>query len=34
MAFFGRVGMFWAVGAAGLAVLMGIGAIAIALRAP
>ena len=34
MAFIGRVGMFWVVGTAALAVLMGIGAIAIALRTP
>ena len=34
MAFIGRLGMFWVLCAVGLAVVMGIGAIAIALRAP
>ena len=34
LAFVARLGMFWVLGAAGLAILMGIGAIAIALRAP
>lgn len=34
IAFIARLGMFWTLTAAGLAVLMGIGAIAIALRAP
>lgn len=34
IAFIGRVDMFWVVSAAGLAVAMGVGAIAIALRAP
>jgi hypothetical protein len=34
IAFVGRVGMFWVLSAAGLSVVMGIGAIAIALRAP
>ena len=33
IAFIGRAGMFWVLSAAGLAVVMGIGAIAIALRA-
>ncbi len=32
MAFIARLGMFWVLCAAGLAVLMAIGAIAIALR--
>jgi len=34
IAFIGRLEMFWVLSATVLAVLMGIGAIAIALRAP
>ncbi len=34
IAFIGRVGMFWVLSAAGVSILMGVGAIAIALRAP
>jgi len=34
IAFIGRVGMFWVLSASGLSILMGLGAIAIALRAP
>ncbi len=34
MAFIARLGMFWVMCATGLSVLMGIGAIAIALRGP
>jgi hypothetical protein len=34
IAFMSRAGMVWVLSAAGVAVLMGIGAIAIALRAP
>jgi hypothetical protein len=34
IAFMSRAGMVWVLSAAGVAVLLGIGAIAIALRAP
>ena len=34
IAFIGRVGTFWVLSAAGLSIVMGVGAIAIALRAP
>jgi len=33
-AFIGGVGMFWVLSAAVLAIIMGIGAIVVALRAP
>jgi len=33
IAFIGRAGMFWVLSSAGLSIVMGVGAIAIALRA-
>jgi hypothetical protein len=34
IALIGRAGMFWVLSSAGLSIVMGVGAIAIALRAP